>query len=240
MAQGTLTARVVRFSPWRAARPMRVQLPSASLYRTMRVLFCIYTCKKHAKPLQEFKETPAYEFVSKHKAFEVVDVYADGSLTEPVLANGILTLPCEDAYPHLPIKTYLMLKYGVEHFDCDFIVKCDCTILRRDNYHPRKLLEFIRSKNCYSRDYNGVRLLAMPEGAIRAWMKNKGLRGAFRAIYPNRSHSFPFFGGKLYITSREFSRFIVRHGEKLAGKYAKYLPGAEDQMVGMLYHYFNR
>jgi len=205
----------------------------------MKVLFCVYTCKEDAGHLQAFKRSPLYKWVSDNEAFEVIEVYADGSLKEPTFENGILTLACDEAYPKLSVKTYEMVRYCLKHFDFDFLVKCDCTVL--NVFDVNKLLKFVRSKKSYLYHYNGVASSKLTERVMRNWRKKKGLEEqiprSFKVMYPGHS-SFSFYAGKLYIVSRPFCRYIARYGKRLANKYVKYHHGTEDQMVGLLYQRF--
>jgi hypothetical protein len=89
--------------------------------------------------------------------------------------------------------------------------------------------------NQINNDYRGINLLELEE---KDWLGFEKDHDSVDSININFiSNDIPFFEGKFYIVSKEFSIFIGGQ-EKFAKDMAKNMPGVEDLMVGYLSNEF--
>ena len=212
----------------------------------VKLLVCIYTCKRDIKRLKRFYSSHLYKFFKKNSSCKVVEVYADESLSEPVINNDTITINCPEKYSNLSIKTYRMIKLCIDNYEFTHMLKVDSSIMEYNKYalqrHFNKrlseynLLRLLTDPNFYI-EYNGSLPSASSSTNIENWAAGHDVNiNAKKIIDENTIISF--FSGKFYLIDKSFANFISERGEFMSKEHEKLLYGVEDIMIGRLYEQF--
>lgn len=210
----------------------------------MKYLFVIYTDLEYNKHLDNFKTQEFYKQICDDPNIEVMEWGSD----------------FHTDYKDLPSKTQKMMKWCSENKEYDYLIKCDDTIFedKWNFYEPKLTYENIfvngRDGNSYScpsyghdggewivvgkdtnKDYWGINCLQLGEEDWKNYVKSHD--DIEKLDFGFIKNDIPFFEGKFYVVSKDFSIFIGGQ-ESFAKEYQKNMPGIEDFMVGYLAELF--
>ena len=211
------------------------------------VLACIYTCEAHRPLLERFHDSEPGRVLRDSVNTRVIEVYADPTVEASRLCGDRLDLRTEERYDALSLKTHRMIEFCTDNLEFSTLLKIDVTTVmsRMDGpaYAGRLamdqegLAQFLREVDL-GQDYAGF---MCHEGADRSgaegWAGKKGGLIDYSRLFGDGPMP-PFFSGKCYLLSRRFAAYIARHGAEMADEHLKYLPGAEDVMIGRLFQRF--
>ena len=212
------------------------------------LLLCIYTCEADRLYLEQLKSSRLYARAAAAERIHILEVYAEPELACPTLQDGRLILSCPEAYGSLSIKTHAMLDYCHAHFDFNYLLKLDCTLVdyasRPSNRSSEQLNRvfnldaverLIFDPAFYDSEYIGLHWQHASRDGIAQWAKVKGLPALdLDQIFGERDE-ISYYAGKFYALGRCFCRFIARHGATMAQEHQHALHGSEDLMIGRLY-----
>jgi glycosyltransferase involved in cell wall biosynthesis len=212
------------------------------------ILACIYTCEQHRAFLDEFYRSVVGRHLLALPDCAILEVYADSNIQRSLHRGNTLVLRATEIYENLPLKTYEMIRYCVQHFQFRRMLKIDVTVVKTrfegteydEGRAPLDLEALVRflTQSPADKDYNGLILHARTsrEHAM-AWAATKRLSIHYERLFGD-GPIVPYFSGKCYFLSREFADFISQHDAAIAREHVEYLPGAEDVMIGRLYREF--
>lgn len=212
----------------------------------MKKLLCLYTCSQDREHLAALERTALLGRVRSDPAFLVWEVHASDRLTRPEYGGGCLVVPGREAYTHLSLKTYGMIRASLAH-GFDFLLKLDVTIAgyEQKRQHkpadvlarltPDSVLAALDDPGLFARPYNGLVSQRASQEGFESWMRTKGLDCDFRAVFPGGGPTPPYYLGKFYVLRRDFCEFIAVHGEAMATEHVRHLGGSEDLMIGRLH-----
>jgi hypothetical protein len=212
----------------------------------MKNILCLYTCAQDREHLAALEDTELLRRVRSDPNFLVWEVHANDQLTHPEFRDGRLFVPGREAYTHLSLKTYAMIRAALAH-DFDFLLKLDVTVAGYERKRQQKpaavlarltpgaVLAALDDPTFFTTAYNGlVKQQATREG-FESWMRTKSLDCDYLAVFPEGGPTPPYYLGKFYGLRRDFCEFIATHAEAMASEHARYLGGSEDLMIGRLY-----
>jgi len=205
----------------------------------MKYLFVIYTDSKYKQHLDYFKSQKFYRDISSDSNIEVIEWGGD----------------YHTDYQDLPSKTQKMMKWCGENKDYDYLIKCDDTIFNdtwdfyKSKMTYKNLFENERDGFCYSFDrwdkrvwrkvgeynnehYWGIHYLEPLSKEIWDIYFEGHYKDKFQYDMSVIKTDIPFYEGKFYMVSKDFSIFIGEQ-ENLAKTLCKKFP-VEDLMVGYL------
>lgn len=212
----------------------------------MKNILCLYTCVQDRQHLAALEETELLRRVRSDPSFLVLEVHASDQLTHPEFRDGCLIVPGREAYTHLSLKTYAMIRASLA-YDFDFLLKLDVTLAgyERKRQHkpaavlarltPGSVLAALDDPNFFAPAYNGLVKQQATRDGFESWMRTKALDCDYRAVFPDGGPTPPYYLGKFYVLRRDFCAFIAAHAEAMAQEHARYLGGSEDLMIGRLY-----
>lgn len=212
----------------------------------MKKLLCLYTCEQDRDHLEALEETELLRRVRSDPDFLVWEVHASDRVTQADCRDGRLIVPCREAYSHLSLKTYEMIRASLSH-DYAFLLKLDVTIAgyasKRQNKSadllarltPDSVLEALRAPGLFETAYKGLVEQQADRGGFESWMRTKGLACDFSAVFPGGGPTPPYYLGKFYVLRRDLCEFIAAHGEAMAQEHVRHLGGSEDVMIGRLH-----
>lgn len=202
----------------------------------MKYLVCINTTKKleYTSARQGLREQDWFIALQSNPDVEIVEVYADLSVTESVLENGVLTVPAPDRYDHLVTKVFRMFEFFAQRGGFDYIVKVDDSIVRTKQ--SRALSTKGIAAFC-SGDYSGITLFMSLPFTHSAWAKSHGLSSV-----RNIPLWVPYFSGKCYACSKEACDAVVSNGSPYLETFIDSYLGVEDFFIGYVLdkHFFSR
>ena len=188
----------------------------------MKYLFVIYTDIEYKQHLDHFKSQEFYRQICDDPNIEVmewgVDFHTD--------------------YRDLPIKTQEMMKWCSENKEYDYLVKCDETIIWREDLKDKFTYENIFIEN--PEEYYGINEVMFdwkdeyPYSEMlpcNSGYKNEDLSKLDSSFC--KITSGYFYDGKCYVVSKNFSSFIGKQ-KGLAEMFRKKLR-MEDVMVSFIY-----
>ncbi|MEI7780414.1 MAG: hypothetical protein WCJ18_00640 [Planctomycetota bacterium] len=212
----------------------------------MKQILCLYTCPQDREHLAALEDTALLRQVRSDPNFLVWEVHASDQLTQPEFGDGRLIVPGREAYTHLSLKTYEMIRASLAH-DFAFLLKVDATLAGYERklqqkpadvlarLTPNSALAALGDPSFFDSAYNGlVKQQATREG-FESWMRTKGLNCDFRAVFPGDGPTPPYYLGKFYVLRRDFCEFIAAHAEAMAREHVIHLGGSEDLMIGRLH-----
>ena len=213
----------------------------------LKLLVCIYTCRKHADLLEAFYATEFGQYLKVLLSTLILEIYADPEISESMHINEKLILKTDEKYENLSVKTHLMIDYCISNFKFRNLLKVDVTtVLPRSNLDsesshaeitPSQLVRFLGDRGNFG-DYEGIKLLSdAGRNGAENWARKKGGAIDYLRVFGNRNMP-PYYTGKCYFLSHRFTRFISQHGASMAQEHAQYLMGSEDVMIGRLYGAF--
>ena len=212
-----------------------------------KMLACVYTCNEHRPFLDRFYASEVGTHLLSRENTQVVEVYADPSLSSPRLVRNELFLSVEERYERLSIKTHAMIDYCIRHFEFARLLKIDVTTVMTNmdspEYEGRKPLDlsaltrFLRDAD-EGLDYNGFILhsAAGREGA-ESWARKKRGSIDYERLF-GQGPMPPFYSGKCYLLSHSFATYVANSGAAVAEENCRYFLGAEDLMIGRLHERF--
>lgn len=221
--------------------------PAASQEQVRDLLICVYTCEAHRAFLDEFYQSDVGRYLVQLPNSAMFEVYADPLVERSHHSGNRLFLKTPERYDALNLKTFEMICYCVRTFRFRRLLKIDVTTVQTrfegPEYKDRipldleKLLQSLKDSPP-ERDYDGFRLhTRVSKRNVQKWAAKKGIEIDFERIY-GEERAKPFFSGKCYFVSRAFAEFMAQNGADVVREHAAYLPGAEDAMVGRLFHMF--
>lgn len=210
-------------------------------------LVCIYTCERHREFLRAFYRSAPGRYLLRSPSTGIFEVYADSNIPSSFLDDKRIVVRAAESYGTLSLKTFEMVRFCVENFKFERLIKIDVTIMQRrfdqKEFIGRKALDLAVVEKFLSNlqtrnEYDGLWLhkQASHEEAI-AWAAKKGGQIDYDEIFGSDPMP-PYYGGKCYSIGRAFADFIAEHGALMAFEYAAHLMGAEDVMIGRLYQMF--
>lgn len=205
----------------------------------MRKLVCIYTDSTQSDNLRKLKETELYVYLENEWNTQIVEVYAgcDSISEDP----GRVCLPTIESYDKLSQKTYEMMRYCVDSYEFDYLIKLDVTLTYelidglhwRNYFTPDAVTEFLKRQTYH--EYDGIYFQEITQKAFNAWAADKSLDVNFQAEF-GFEHRYPdCYCGKCYCVSRPLAEHIAETGKILADQYTINLGGCEDMFVGKCY-----
>ncbi len=212
----------------------------------MKNILCLYTCAQDREHLAALEDTELLRRVRSDSNFLVWEVHASNQLTQPEFHDGRLFVPSREAYTHLSLKTYAMIRAALAH-DFDFLLKLDVTVAGYERKRQQKpatvlarltpgaVLAALDDPTIYAAAYNGLVKQQATRDGIESWMRTKGLECDYLAVFPEGGPTPPYYLGKFYVLRRDFCEFIAAHAEAMASEHVRYLGGSEDLMIGRLY-----
>ena len=212
----------------------------------MKNILCLYTCAQDREHLAALEDTELLRRVRSDSNFLVWEVHASNQLTQPEFRDGRLFVPSREAYTHLSLKTYAMIRAALAH-DFDFLLKLDVTVAGYERKRQQKpatvlarltpgaVLAALDDPTIYAAAYNGLVKQQATRDGIESWMRTKGLDCDYLAVFPEGGPTPPYYLGKFYVLRRDFCEFIAAHAEAMASEHVRYLGGSEDLMIGRLY-----
>ena len=100
----------------------------------LKLLVCIYTCRKHADLLEAFYATEFGQYLKGLPSTLILEIYADPEISESMHINEKLILKTDEKYENLSVKTHLMIDYCISNFKFRNLLKVDVsTVLPRSN-----------------------------------------------------------------------------------------------------------
>ncbi len=208
------------------------------------VLACIYTCAAHADLLKEFHASELGQFLRGWQGIRVIEVHADPALDQAHFDGIRLTVPGEERYTALSIKTHRMVAECVRRFQFQRLLKIDVTTVLTRMEGPEyvgrtpldipALVAFLRGSD-RERQYDGFILHAEAgrDGAEN-WAAKKGSRIDYERLFGTAPMP-PFYSGKCYLLGRDFAEFVAASGAGIAAEHEQFFLGAEDVMIGRLH-----
>jgi len=210
-------------------------------------IICLYTNPNDPSSLKKFKSSFICEKLKKNSKFKIIEVIG-GNFTKTSFANGKLRLAHDESYSSLSVKTFKMIDYLVKNVNFTKIIKLDPNIIdysKKDNiFMGADCLDFFYNSkriesaifNDDNRDYFGIHLINhISKKNYESWAFTKQLKNInFDTEFKGESCP-PFYTGKLYGVSHDFSTFISSNGKHIAMNHKKNLGGSEDTMVGRLF-----
>ena len=186
----------------------------------MKYLFCIYTDNEYKEHLGYFKKQKLYKQICNDSNIEVIEWGAD----------------YHTDYRDLPIKTQQMMKWCSENKEYDYLIKCDDTIFNdKWNFYKSKLTYeniFVENKDYWGLNYIGPHTEEVWKIYFDGHYDHNEVNYDFNFI----KNDIQFYEGKLYMVSRDISKFIGKQ-EKFARQMSEKFP-VEDLMVGYLVESF--
>ena len=188
----------------------------------MKYLFVIYTDIEYKYHLDHFKSQEFYEQVCDDPNIEIIEWGAD----------------FHTDYKDLVTKTQEMMKWCSENKEYDYLVKCDETIVWREDLKDKFTYENIFIKN--PEEYYGINEIMFdwkdeyPYSEMLPYnsgYKNKDLSKLDSSFC--KITSGYFYDGKCYVVSKNLSSFIGKQ-KGLAEMFRKKLR-MEDVMVSFIY-----
>ena len=156
----------------------------------MKYLFVIYTDIEYKKHLDYFKKHKFYQQICDDPNIEVIEWGTD----------------FHTDYKNLPLKTYEMMKWCSENKEYDYLVKCDDTIVWRNDLANEFIYENVNIF-IHNEDYCGIKSRRFSyDGFYVDWYKDKGLGDLDKSL--SEIATGDFYDGKCYVVSKEFSSFI--------------------------------
>ena len=210
-------------------------------------LVCIYTCERHREFLRAFYRSAPGRYLLRSPSTGIFEVYADPNIPSSFRDDKRIVLSAEESYGALSLKTFEMIRFCVENFKFERLIKIDVTIMRRRfdgiEFTGRKAVDleiverFLANLPMQS-EYDGLLLHSKTgrEQAI-AWAAKKGGKINYDQIFGSDLMP-PFYGGLCYCVGRAFAEFIAEFGAPIALEHATQLMGAEDVMIGRLFQIF--
>ena len=188
----------------------------------MKYLFVIYTDSEYKKHLDHFKSQEFYNQICDDENIEVMEWGAD----------------FHTDYKDLVTKTQEMMKWCSENKEYDYLVKCDETIIWREDLKDKFTYENIFIEN--PEEYYGINEVMFdwkdeyPYSEMlpcNSGYKNEDLSKLDSSFC--KITSGYFYDGKCYVVSKNFSSFIGKQ-KGLAEMFRKKLR-MEDVMVSFIY-----
>ena len=214
--------------------------------RIAKRLICIYTCKQDEVALNKLKQTEWYKQVLEDKHCTVYSVFADASIKSEYILdkeNNTLIIKAEEDYSKLSLKTHQMMKVCVELEEFDFLIKVDATLI---NFRNKSLLSFDYfcsqfNNTDFYKEYGGILWYIRQEiWRIEEWAKSKNLKNVdVKKVFDTDDDIAPFYSGKCYVLGYDFCKFVASHGGVWADKFAKYVGGSEDTMMGLIHREYS-
>lgn len=208
---------------------------------TMKTLVCINSCEKDICSLGTLKESELYRKMDEDSNIRIIEVFSGGNI---ILFDGSrLVLSLEEQYDKLHRKTYEMIKYCVDNFSFERLVKLDSNILTYDKVGERtrrKLCGLDRVNRvifkCKNMEYLGTFGRKFSSRLGYTHLRNKDMEVSDENLGWFDKFSGEFFGGKCYGMSRAFAKFIASPDERVLAIVEQHdRVGLEDVMVGRLY-----
>ena len=211
------------------------------------VLICIYTCDAHADLLGQFHASELGRFLREWQGARVIEVHADPALEQARFDGTRLTVPGEERYTSLSIKTQRMIAECVRRFRFQRLLKIDVTTIMTRMEGPEyegrvpldipALIGFLRGSDP-EQQYDGFILHAEAgrDGA-ETWAAKKGKTIDYPRLF-GAAPMPPFFSGKCYLLGRRFAEFVANQGAEIATEHERFLLGAEDVMIGRLHRQY--
>ena len=101
----------------------------------MKTLVCINSCEKDICSLDTLKESELYRQLAKSPNVRIIEVFSGANTIS--FDGSRLVLSLEERYDNLYMKTYEMIKYCVDNFSFERLVKLDSNILTYDKVGER-------------------------------------------------------------------------------------------------------
>ena len=214
-------------------------------------IVCIYTHEDDTYALNKLKSSRLYKKIKECSQFKVLEVLGDKNLNEPLHIQDKLYLDFDEDYSALSIKTFKMIKYCVENFAFNNIIKIDANILdyscKSNLFLSESCLNKFYSEDAINslifhnsnRPYFGLHIIGhVSKESFKLWATNKKLENInyYKEFIDEKFPSF--YTGKMYGISYDFAKFISQSGEKTAYNHKKNLGGVEDVFVGRMFSKF--
>ena len=210
-------------------------------------LVCIYTCERHKGLLRAFYRSIPGRYLINLPSTAILEIYADPDVPASFQDGDRIVLRTPERYDALSLKTFEMIRYCVENFEFQRLIKIDVTVVRRrlegKEFTGRKPLDLEKLESFLAAlpvdcDYDGfIRHDRTGHGQALAWAAKKGGSINYERIFGSDPMP-PFYNGACYCIGRAFAEFIATRGAAMAQEHATYLMGAEDVMIGRLFQMF--
>lgn len=215
----------------------------------LEILVCLYTCNRDRHLHQAFYESPVGTYLRQLKNACIYEVFADPDIPASSCVGTQIVLRSPERYETLSLKTLEMMRFCTQDFKFRRLMKIDVGCVRTSFDDPayqgrapvdlEQLTRFI-SGAPPEKDYYGYVLHRKATKAnVLSWAKKKGKTVDYDRIFGAEDMP-PFYNGLCYFLSSRFARYVADAGEEMARQHVDCLIGAEDVMVGRLFHEFRR
>jgi len=227
--------------------------PRDAIKPELKVLICLYTCADHLRFHDQFHLSNIGMFLKSINNSKLINVFADGAINSPLMQENDLYLDTKESYINLSLKTYKMIKYCVQRFEFQYLMKIDLSSgIEQLNTNPavanrvrdqEVMVNFLGDVNTKIQerkleDYTGWKLINANKDGIERWAKNRGLQIDFDHVFADEIIP-PYFSGKCYLLSKAFANYVAKSGAVMAQEHTQHLTGSEDLMIGRLYDKFS-
>lgn len=200
--------------------PLRLARRSAA----QDTLVAVYSCRQNlGTRVKRIRETWLQDLERRGVPWVIVVGDGDGQV-----ADGVLGLPCSDAYEHLPQKTLALLSWVHEHTDFEHLLKID------DDCHLA-VDRFFDAGNHLTQHYLGRRLHRQEGDTDRRWHCDRSRSELGRsAIDKSPEPSTYADGGAGYCVSRHALAELAKVRASTAGARLQRSAYMEDKLLGDL------